>query len=102
MRDTVPNIELYSVLVGNLPSLPTEALDETDLEATLGESKKQRIDWQLAVTTSFFDHCVPNQPGFSSSVAAVTILPDAPKIAKAWRNWYAAAAALRRLQFIRS
>jgi hypothetical protein len=30
-RDTVPNIELYSVLVGGLPSLPTEAIVQEDV-----------------------------------------------------------------------
>jgi len=45
---------------------------------------------------------VPPQPGFSSSVAAVTILPDAPKLAKAWRTWYKHVGLLRRLRFIRS
>lgn len=45
---------------------------------------------------------MPNQPGFSSSIVAVTILPGAPELAKAWRKWYGAAAALRRLRFIRS
>ena len=98
-RDTVPNIELYSVLVGGLPSLPTEAVDKEDIEAVF--SRKQSIDWQLSVTTAFFDHCVPNQPGFSSSVAAVTILPAASHITAAWNKWYRAAGRLRRLRFIR-
>lgn len=100
-RDTVPNIELYSVLVGGLPSLPDEVVNSRDMQTALGFSKQASIDWQLAVATTFFDHCVPNQPGFSSSVVAVTILPGAPELAKAWRKWYAAAAALRRLRFIR-
>ena len=100
-RDTVPSIELYSVLVGGLPSLPTEVVNSEDMEAAVSFSKRASIDWQLAVATTFFDHCVPNQPGFSSSVVAVTILPGAPELAKAWRKWYAAAAALRRLRFIR-
>jgi len=100
-RDTIPNIELYSVLVGGLPSLPSEVVNTADMEAAIGFSKRASIDWQLAVATTFFDHCVPNQPGFSSSVVAVTILPGAPELAKAWRKWYAAAAALRRLRFIR-
>lgn len=98
-RDTVPNIQLYSVLVGGLPSLPTEAFVSEEVEAVF--SRKQSIDWQLAVTTAFFDHCVPNQPGFSSSVAAVTILPAASQITEAWNHWYKAAAKLRRLRFIR-
>jgi len=98
-RDTVPNIELYSVLVGGLPSLPTEAFLQEDVKAVF--SRKQSIDWQLAVTSAFFDHCVPNQPGFSSSVAAVTILPAASQITKAWKHWYNTAAKVRRLRFIR-
>lgn len=52
--------------------------------------------------STFFDQCVPNQPGFSSSVAAVTILPSAPKLALAWRMWYKHVGLLRRLRFIRS
>ena len=98
-RDTVPNVELYSLLVGGLPSLPTEVVDREEVEAVF--SRKQSTDWQLSVTTAFFDHCVPNQPGFSSSVAAVTILPSASHLAEAWNNWYRAASRLRRLRFIR-
>jgi hypothetical protein len=98
-RETVPNVALYSLLVGGLPSLPTEVIDRDDAEAVF--SRKQSIDWQLAVTTAFFDHCVPNQPGYSSSVAAVTILPAASHLAEAWNNWYTAASKLRRLRFIR-
>lgn len=98
-RDTVPNVELYSVLVGGLPSLPTEVIVQEEVEAVF--SRKQAIDWQLAVTAAFFDHCVPNQPGFSSSVAAVTVLPAATQITEAWNHWYNAAAKLRRLRFIR-
>ena len=101
-RDTVPSIELYSVLVGGLPSLPDEIVNSKDeMKAALGFSNRANIDWQLAVATTFFDHIVPNQPGFSSSVVAVTILPGAPELARAWRKWYAAAAALRRLRFVR-
>lgn len=56
-RETVPNIELYSVLVGNIPSLPSEVAAEGDLES-MGFSKKQSLDWQLAVTVSFIDVCL--------------------------------------------
>jgi len=101
-RDTVPNIELYSVLVGGLPSLPNEVVNKTDMDTAVQASERSNVDWQLAVATTFFDHCVPNQPGFSSSVVAVTILPGAKELAKSWRKWYAAAAALRRLRFIRN
>ena len=101
-RDTVPNIELYSVLVGGLPSVPNEVVNKSDMDTAVEASERSNVDWQLAVATTFFDHCVPNQPGFSSSVVAVTILPGAKELAKSWRKWYAAAAALRRLRFIRS
>jgi hypothetical protein len=100
-RDTVPNIALYSILVGGLPSLPEQAADSFNAEATIQFSKRESIDWQLSLTTTFFDHCVPNQPGFSSSVAAVTIIPSAMELSVAWRKWYSAASKLRRLRFIR-
>jgi hypothetical protein len=61
----------------------------------------KRLDWQLAFATKYFDSCVPNPPGYSSSVAAITILPSASELANAWGKWYAAATELRRLRFIR-
>ena len=103
-RDTVPNIELYTILVKGVPSMPSDVVEsKSDIENLLKNNPiSNGIDWQLAVTTSFFDHCIPAQPGFTSSVAAVTILPDASEIALAWRKWYAAAAILRRLRYVRS
>jgi len=101
-RETVPNIELYSVLVGNIPCQPSEVIEGDDnIEAAFGASEEGSIHWQLQVATTFFDQCVPNQPGFSSSVAAVTILPDAPKLALAWRKWYRHVGLLRKLRFVR-
>jgi hypothetical protein len=50
-RETVPNIELYSVLVGNIPSLPSEIAENNFQE--MGFTKKQSLSWQLAVTVSF-------------------------------------------------
>lgn len=138
-RETVPNVALYSLLVGCLPSLP-EHVETTSSTSTVplkehdttkdvypGASdcspanydgdvmtdpekggalptaftKRDSIDWQLSLTATFFDHCVPNQPGFSSSVAAVTVLPSAKEMTVAWRKWYTAAGKLRRLRFIR-
>ncbi len=52
-------------------------------------------------TTSFFDECVPAQPGFSSSVAAVTIIPDAGRVAKAWMKWYTLTTKVRKVRFIK-
>jgi len=100
-RETIPNIQLYSLLVGGLPPLPPQTFEE-DGKPGRETSGRESIDWQLRLTASFFDHCVPNQPGFSSSVAAVTVLPSSKSISKAWRRWYTAAKKLRRLRFIRA
>ncbi|GKY91495.1 hypothetical protein MPSEU_000121700 [Mayamaea pseudoterrestris] len=100
-RDTVPNVALYSLLVGGLPSLPVESGEGVDAEEAVNFGRRESMDWQLSLTTTFFDHCVPNMPGYSSSVAAVTILPAASEMTLAWRKWYAAASKLRRLRFVR-
>ena len=54
---------------------------------------------QLAI--EFFDKVVPNQPGFSSSIAALTILPDVQRLSMAWKKWFRCASKVRRLNFIR-
>jgi hypothetical protein len=92
IRDTVPNVSLYSALY-KLPDY---------FFSTAMSSSSSLLDRQLASTVEFFDKCVPNQPGYSSAVAAVTILPDATQVAQAWRKWYKCAGRLRRLRFIRS
>ncbi len=52
-RDTVPNIELYSVLVGQIPAVPSEILNNDDNTAgETGDEIKNTIDWQLRVTVS--------------------------------------------------
>jgi Late exocytosis, associated with Golgi transport len=94
--DTAPSIQLYSVLVGGIPKPPPRQSQSSSIMAAESTrtgsgngnkdnvadgdtiyhlSKRESIDWQLSLCGAFFDHCVPNQPGFSSSVAAVTILP---------------------------
>lgn len=100
-RDTVVNVGIYSVLVGGLPAVPQDEIDHEDIEAAVGIASKKKLDWQLEFATKYFDACVPNPPGFSSSVAAITILPSAADLANAWGKWYAAAGQLRRLRFIR-
>ena len=86
--------------------MPDQALKTTNpsdnVEDSVQYEEQQLINWQLAITTGFFDRCCPNQPGFSTSVAAITILPGARKLSQAWSRWYNAAAALRRLRCIRS
>jgi hypothetical protein len=91
--------------VGGLPKRPQQAVADADLEACMACDDKnddsRKLDWQLSVTSAFFDYCVPNQPGFSSSVAAVTILPSASELATAWKKWYKATRRLTQLRFIR-
>ncbi len=91
IRDTIPNVALYSVLY-KLPDY---------FYSTATTPTASMLDRQLSATVDFFDRCVPNQPGFSSSVAAVTILPDTKQVARAWKRWYSCASKLRRLRFIR-
>lgn len=92
IRDTIPSVALYSALY-KLPDY---------FFSTASSPSTSLLDRQLASTVDFFDKCVPNQPGYSSSVAAVTILPDASQVAQAWRKWYQCASRLRRLRFIRN
>lgn len=56
------SIELYSVLVGGIPSKPDEAMAKDDLEAAL-KSEDSQVDWQMTLVSAFFDSCIPNQPG---------------------------------------
>jgi hypothetical protein len=91
LRETIPNVAMYSVLF----QLP-ERLDESSRRKFL-----TKLDWQLALATDYFDDIVPNQPGYSSSVAAVTILPDAANLSVAWAKWNACAAKLRRFRYIK-
>jgi len=53
-RDTVPNIELYSVLVGQIPSAPSEIAQEKNDggHEAAAQDLKAAIDWQLRVTVS--------------------------------------------------
>ena len=91
LRENVPSVCLYSVLY----KLPARLSNQTE---TLLSSRLELI---LNACVEFFDKIVPNQPGFSSSVAAVTILPDSGQVTKAWKKWFACASKLRRLRFIR-
>ena len=59
------------------------------------------MDRQLNAAIKFFEKYVPKQPGYTSSVAAVTILPDSSHVTEAWKKWHACTKLLRRLSFIR-
>jgi len=91
-RDTVPNISLYSVLF-RLPLV--------DPDDNLSVATDSDVGRQLRIAIEFFDKVVPNQPGFSSSIAALTILPDVKRLSLAWKKWFRCASKVRRLNFIR-
>ena len=91
-RETVPSVCLYSVLY----KLP-QVIYLNDLET----AERSPVDRQLNAAIEFFEKCVPKQPGYTSSVAAVTILPDSSHVTEAWKKWHACTKLLRRLSFIR-
>jgi hypothetical protein len=93
MRETIPNVCLHSALY-KLPSNLDTNFDDT--------SEKSLLERQLAAGVEFFDQCVPNQPGFTSSIAAITMVPDAQKATKVWGKWYACGSKMRRLRYIKS
>ena len=67
--DTLPSIELYSVLIGNLPQKPTDVVASeddgqlVDLEARRNALKMissvPTVEWQLAITSAMFDTAIP-------------------------------------------
>lgn len=79
MRETIPNVSLNSVLY-QLPQHLKTFSSVVDGHSSLTER-------QLAATVEFFDQCVPNQPGFTSSVVAATIIPNATLVSGAWMKF---------------
>lgn len=90
IRETPPSIGLYSVLY----QLPNCMVTYDTYGAT-------SLERQLVATTRFFDEVVPPQPGFSSSVVAVTMIPKAKLVAKAQRKWKVVEMKLQTLRYIR-
>mmetsp|Transcript_6267 Transcript_6267/g.15804 ORF Transcript_6267/g.15804 Transcript_6267/m.15804 type:complete len:1341 (-) Transcript_6267:79-4101(-) len=93
MRETIPNVSLNSVLY-QLPQHLKVLPSTVDGASSLTER-------QLAATVDFFDQCVPNQPGFTSSVVAATIIPDADLVSRGWMKWYGLGKKMRRYRFIK-
>ena len=90
IRETPPSIGLYSVLY----QLPNSMV-------TYDTDGAKPLERQLVATKKFFDEIVPPQPGFSSSVAAVTMLPKAELVAKTWNKWSVCERKLQTLRHIR-
>lgn len=96
MRETIPNVSLHSALY----KLPSNLC--TNFEPnTRGEPPKSLLEHQLEAAAGFFDQCVPAQRGFTSSIAAVTMVPDAKKLTKVWGKWYVLGNKMRRLRYIK-
>ncbi|VEU35296.1 unnamed protein product [Pseudo-nitzschia multistriata] len=93
LRETVPNISLYSALY----KLP----ENLELKAD-PSCEKSLVELQLEAAVEFLDQCVPNQPGYTSSIAAITMLPDAKKLTKVWGKWYACGNKMRYLRYVKA
>ena len=108
-HETAPSVELYSVLVGNLPLKPAEIVNPSaaDRQGDQADDIYNIIntipttEWQLAMTAAMFDRAVPGEEYYTSSVAAVSILPDPECLAKSWRKWYSSIGAQRQLKYVR-
>jgi len=118
--DTVPNIDPYSVLIGPLPKVSRFALKD-------GIQHKEEDNKFLAphnmvnnssLSLSFHDDHYPQQlllrsivqqleeqlpqePGYSSPICAISVVPTAKEVGPVWMVWYDTLKKLRRLLFIR-
>lgn len=90
ITETPPSVGIFSVLYQFPSSMVTF---DTEGATT--------VERQLVAATNFFDEIVPADPGFSSSVAAVTVLPNAKLLAKAKAKWNACEKKLQQLRYIR-
>ena len=97
MRETIPNVSLNSALY----KLPHNLCSE-NLETTTEGENKSLLERQLEATEKFFDQCIPPQRGYTSSVAAITMIPDAGKLTKVWGTWYRLGSIMRRIRFLQS
>jgi len=76
IRETPPSVGIYSVLY----KLPQSMITYDTDGAT-------QVERQLVATSKFFEDIIPPQPGYSSSVVAVTVIPNARLVAIAWTKW---------------
>eukprot|EP00536_Pseudo-nitzschia_multiseries_P007467 jgi/Psemu1/195687/e_gw1.176.6.1 len=97
LHETPPSVGIYSVLYRLPPSMVT--YDNTDGDGAV--TTTTTLDRQLKATIGFFDGIISPEPGFSSSVAAVTILPDALLVADAWNQWTTCEMLLQKLRRVR-
>ena len=89
IRETPPSVGIYSVLF----KLPQSMI-------TYGTDGATQVERQLVATSKFFDDIIPPQPGYSSSVVAVTVIPNAKLVAIAWAKWTKCETKLQTLRHI--
>ncbi|KAL3926289.1 MAG: hypothetical protein SGBAC_013534, partial [Bacillariaceae sp.] len=108
--DTVPNIEPYSVLIGPLPTVSQFAPKNGNASAMHLKEEDQFLPisdipypQQLLLKSIVhqLEGQVPQEPGYSSPICAITVVPTAKEIGPVWMVWYDTLKKLRRLLFIR-
>eukprot|EP00531_Pseudo-nitzschia_arenysensis_P017328 CAMPEP_0116148558 /NCGR_PEP_ID=MMETSP0329-20121206/18442_1 /TAXON_ID=697910 /ORGANISM="Pseudo-nitzschia arenysensis, Strain B593" /LENGTH=1181 /DNA_ID=CAMNT_0003644741 /DNA_START=112 /DNA_END=3657 /DNA_ORIENTATION=- len=92
MRETIPNVSLHSALYKLPSSLCADYNPNTD--------DKSLLERQLEAAAIFFDQCIPAQHGFTSSIVAVTMVPDAKKLTKVWGKWYILGNQMRKIKHL--
>ncbi len=90
IRETPPSISLFSALY----QLPNSMV-------TYGTDGANSVERQLVATKKFFEMVIPSEPGFSSSVIAVTMVPNAKLVATTWLRWTQVEGRLQTLRYIR-
>lgn len=97
MRETIPNVSLHSALY----KLPSDLCTKYLKNKNINDQSKSLLELQLEEAAIFFDQCIPAQKGFTSSVAAITMIPDATKLSGVWMKWYILGNKMRRIRFIK-
>jgi hypothetical protein len=90
IRETPPSIGLFSVLF----QLPASMVTYDTEGATA-------LEREMVATRNFFDEIIRPEAGFSSSVVAVTILPEAKRLAVAQKKWDICEKKLQQLRHVR-
>ena len=107
--DLLPPVELYSLIVANLPETPpnqglnsSAMLGVTSSDVCAVPPPSSLMQYQLESTVAFFHDAIPPARGslFSSSVVAITVLPNPKRLATVWRLWAQYVKMQRRLNYV--
>lgn len=97
--DTVPNVEPYSILIGPLEYTKLRQRRQRQEDEEMASSQLQLMLQDMVQT---LERALPQEPGYSSPICAITAVPCAKRIGPVWRQWYATATKMRRLLLIQS